>query len=159
MPTLLYLVWFLWIVNQQQSYLIKWALAVTLNLKTANQSSSMTLWPMMLHHHTKFCTEGSEDEEILSRWTFTGILNLSCDLDLDHNKVNQSFHKTLQFMIMCHQTNFSFKKMSTSEDVLESHSLIIWSFTVTLTFKTENRSFWKTLCITMPCLVVKGCGS
>ena len=25
-----------------------------LNLKTANQSSCMPLWPIMLHHHTKF---------------------------------------------------------------------------------------------------------
>ena len=37
-----------------RSHLIKLALKVTLNLKTANQSSCMTLWPMMLHHHTKF---------------------------------------------------------------------------------------------------------
>ena len=29
-------------------------LTVTLNLKTANQSSRMTLQPMMAHHHTKF---------------------------------------------------------------------------------------------------------
>ena len=29
-------------------------LAVTLNLKTANQSSCVTLWPLMLLHHTKF---------------------------------------------------------------------------------------------------------
>ena len=28
--------------------------SVTLNLKTANQTSCMTLWPTMLHHHTKF---------------------------------------------------------------------------------------------------------
>ena len=36
-----------------------------------------------------------------SRWTFTGILNLSCDLD--HNRAIISFHKTIQFTIMCHQ--------------------------------------------------------
>ena len=38
-------------------------------------------------------TKGSAVEEISSRWTFTGILNLSCDLDLDHNRAIQSFHK------------------------------------------------------------------
>ena len=30
------------------------SLSVTLNLKTANQFSCMTLWPMMMHHLTKF---------------------------------------------------------------------------------------------------------
>ena len=35
-------------------------------------------------------------EETSSRWTFTGILNLFCDLDLDPNKAIQSFHQTIQ---------------------------------------------------------------
>ena len=39
---------------EKQSYLIKRTLTVTLNLKTANQPSCITLRPMMLHHHTKF---------------------------------------------------------------------------------------------------------
>ena len=38
-----------------------------MSLKTANQSSCMTLWPMMLHHHTKFGYRRSAAEEISSR--------------------------------------------------------------------------------------------
>ena len=48
-------------------------------------------------------------------------------------------------MMMCHQTKFSCKRISRSKDVLESHILIISSFTVTMTLKTANQSFWKTI--------------
>ena len=34
--------------------LIVCALSVTLILETVSQSSCSTLWPMMMHHHTKF---------------------------------------------------------------------------------------------------------
>ena len=39
---------------QKKSFLIIWALTMTLNLKTAKQSSCMTLRPMIMHHYTKF---------------------------------------------------------------------------------------------------------
>ena len=65
-------------------------------------------------------------KEILSRSTFTGFFtNFSCDLELDHKKAIQSFHKTTQFMIMCHQTKFSCKMIISSQDILESLILII----------------------------------
>ena len=38
--------------------------------------------------------------QLPSRWTFTGILNLSCDFDLDHNRAIKSFHKTIQLMMI-----------------------------------------------------------
>ena len=85
------------------------ALTVTLNFKTAKQSSCLTLWPMMMYHHTNLVTEGSAVEEILSRWTFTGILNISCDLYLDNNRAIRSFHKTIQLLMICHQTKLSCK--------------------------------------------------
>ena len=89
--------------------------------------------------------KGSAVEEIQARWTVTGILKFSCDLDLDHNWAIQSFHKTVQAMIMCHQTRFCWKRISSSEDILESNILIAWSSTVTLNFKTTNRYFWNVL--------------
>ena len=93
------------------------------------------------------------DEHSLKFWTF------SVDhFALAYNRAIQSFHKTIQLMMMCHQTKFSCKRIRSSEDTLESHILIIWSFTVTL--KTANQSsawhpglWW---CITIPSLVTKG---
>ena len=70
------------------------------------------------------------------RRTFTGILNLFCDLDLDHNRAIQSFHKTIHLMMICHQTKFSCKKISSSGNTLKSHILIILFLTMTLTLKT-----------------------
>ena len=162
---------------------------MTLNLETTNQSSCMTLWPTVLHHHTKFGYRRfsswgniiqmnihwnsepsplpwpwpqqsnpifSEDnsrrsaaEEILSRWTFTGILNLFCDLDLDYNRAIQPFHKTIHLMMMWHQNKFSRKRISSSDNISKRHILIILSITVTLTLKTANQSFWQTIWLMM----------
>ena len=110
-----------------------------LNLKTANQSFCMTLWPLIMHHCSKFGYKRfSSWGDIIhwSRWTFTRILNRYCDLDIDHNRAIQSIHKTIQL---------SCKRISSSEDILERHILIIWSFTVTLTLRAANQSFGKTI--------------
>ena len=105
----------------------------------------MTFWPTMMHHHTMFGYKRFSSWGDISWWSFTKILNLSCDLDLDNNRAIQTFHKTIQFIMKCHQTKFSCKRVSISEDILESHILIIWSFTVTLTLKTADQSFWETI--------------
>ena len=86
---------------------------------------------------------------ISSRWTFTGILNLFCDLDLVHNRAIQSFYKTIHLMIMCHQTKFSWKGISNSNNILKRNILFIFSISVTLTLKTANQSFWKTIWLLM----------
>ena len=57
---------------------------MTLTLETANNFFCITLQLMMLHHHTyignkMFC----QSEDISSGQTFTDILNLCCDLDLE----------------------------------------------------------------------------
>ena len=60
-----------------------------MTLKTAKQFFCMTLWLMMLHHHTKFGIKmicGSEDIILTN---IHNILNLCCDLDLEHS--NQMF--------------------------------------------------------------------
>ena len=51
--------------------------------------------------------------------TFTGILNFFCDLDLDHNKAIQSFHKTIHLVMMCHQTKFTCKRISSSDNIFK----------------------------------------
>ena len=125
------------------------SLTMTPNFKTANQSSCITLWLMMMHHHAKLVTKVQQLRRCQSsRWTFPGILNLFY-FDLDHNRAIQSFHKTIQLMMMCHQTKFSCERIRSSEDISESHILIIWSFAVTLTLKTANQSFWKTIWLIM----------
>ena len=70
-------------------------------------------------------TKRSAVEGILSRWTFTGILNIFCDLDLDYNRAIQFFHKTIQLMMVCHQNKFSCKRISSSEDILESNVMTL----------------------------------
>ena len=86
----------------------------------------MTFWLMMLHHHTKFAHKmfcGSEDtnspDVILCGWLgskqqrtnichpdkhFTHILNFRCDLELERSNI--FFHKTLQLMMLYYQTKF-----------------------------------------------------
>ena len=124
-----------------------------------------SLWPwtwrqqtnLLARHFGPWCcitipslvTEGSVAEDLSSRWTFTGILNLFCDLNLDHNRAIQSFHNTLHLMIMCHQTEFSCKRISSSDKILKSQILMILSLTVILTLKTANQSFWKIIWLIM----------
>ena len=52
-------------------------------------------------------------------------------------------------MMMGHQSKFSCKRISSSDNILKSNILIILSITVTLTFKTANQSFWKTIWLIM----------
>ena len=50
----------------------------------------------------------------------TRISNFSCDLALDQNRAIQSFHLAIQLMMMCHQTKFGSKRISSSEDIVET---------------------------------------
>ena len=127
-----------------------WALSVTLTFKTAKHSFRMTFWPIMMHHHAKF------GYKRLSSWWDIAQMNIHwnyepfCDLDLDHNRAIQTFHKTSQPMMMYHQTKFRCKRISSSEDLLSSHILITWSFTVTLTLKTaKKKNFLETIWLIM----------
>ena len=58
------------------------------------------------------------------RYHSDGIFHLFCDLGLDHKRAIKSFHKTIQLLIMCHQTKSSCKRIRNSKDILESHILI-----------------------------------
>ena len=119
---------------------------------TWRQQSYLLAW----HFDLRWCitipslvTEGSAAEEKTSKWTFNRILNLFCGLDLDHNRAIQSFHRTIHLMMMCYQTKFSWKKVSSSDNISKSNTLIIIFLTVTLTLKTANQSFWKTIWLIM----------
>ena len=57
----------------RRTLLIIWALAVTFSVKTANQSSCITLWIMMMHHHFKF------DYKRFSSWGDIVQINSHCN--------------------------------------------------------------------------------
>ena len=74
------------------------ALAVTLTLKIVNQFYCKTHCLMIIHHHTEFGKKkkwlsgsGDTEQTWLDTWrkisgqTFTDILNLHCDVDLEHS--------------------------------------------------------------------------
>ena len=63
------------------------SLTVTLNLKTANQSSCMTLWPIMMHHHSKCGYRRFSSWGDIVHWNSEP----SFDLGLDHNRAILSF--------------------------------------------------------------------
>ena len=106
-------------------YLIIWALTVTLNLKTANLFSCMTLGSMMVHYPTKSVTKGSAVEEISLSWTFTGILNLSRDLDLDQTEQSYLFtRQSSSWLGAIKPIYFSCERISNSEDI--KSSLVTW---------------------------------
>ena len=61
---------------------------------------------------------------------------------------NQSFHKTIQLMMIRHQSKCRYKRISISEGILESY-FDCMSFTVPLTLKAANQSFQKTIWLMM----------
>ena len=119
-----------------------WSFTVTLTLKKANQSLWKTIWLRMMHHHTKFGSRRfSHSENII--WTnihWHKIWNFAVPLTLDLNITIQFPHETLWFMIKYyyHETKFGSKRISSSEDIVETKVLIRWALAVTLTLKTTN---------------------
>ena len=85
------------------------------------------------------------EEHSLKFWTFPVAL-------LDHNRPIQSLHKTIQLMMMCHQTTFSCKRISSSDDRKSYFVYTTWRRQTNL-FEGHSRSWW---CNTKPSLVIKG---
>ena len=79
------------------------------------------------------------DEHSLEFWTFSVTLTLTT------TEQSNFFQKTFHLMMMCHQTKFSCKRISSSDNIFKRQNLIILSVTVILTLKTANQSFWKTI--------------
>ena len=105
---------------------------MTFILKIANKSFPMTLWLMIMHHHTKFgYKKFSGSEDIIcknSDWS----LDLQCGLENGH------------------QTKFGCKQTSTFKIYSRNSNILIkWVLLVTLTLKTANPSFSKTLWLMM----------
>ena len=116
---------------------------MTLNLKTANQSSCMILWPMMMHYHTKYGSKRfSNSENIIN-----DILKFCCDLDLEQ-------------LMLYYQTKFACKWTSTLKDRVEivlfwlrKPSMWPWNWRQWPNFSALHSGSW--CCITIPSLVRK----
>ena len=107
----------------------------------------MTLWLIMLHHHTKFGNKTFRDLENFIQ-TFTNILNLRCDLDLTYsnpifpqNTPAYDASLSTQVWLQIDQQFTRYKR--------NSHILIVYALTVTLTLNTVNQFFCKTLWLMM----------
>ena len=57
-------------------------------------------------------------QETLSRHTFIDISNLHYDLDLE--RCNAVFHRTLKLVMMYHKTKFTHKQINSIEDIVET---------------------------------------
>ena len=105
-------------------------------MKITNQSSCMTLasddapqYQIWLQNVKQLCRYWS-DEHSLQFPTFPVTWPW-------HNRAIQSFHRTIQLMMLCHQTKFSCKRISS----LHKHSLAFWTFAVTLTLNAVIHFF------------------
>ena len=86
------------------------ALAVALPLRQQTIFFHMTLWLMIIHHHTQFGYKRMNSwMEISRRQTFADISNLCFGLGLEHS--NRVFHRTLQLTMMYHQHKFGCKQI------------------------------------------------
>ena len=112
----------------------------------ANQSSFITLWPMMMHHPYQAWLQKVQqlrryrpDDHSLEFWTFPVTLTLTTT---EQSNLTQS-----SLWWWCAIRPASVTKGSAVQKICttKNHILTIWSFTVTSTPKTENKSFWKTI--------------
>ena len=103
-------------------------------------------------------TKCSVIQRILSGQTFTDILNLCCDLDLEHS--NLIFHRAIQLMKLYYQIKFGCKPTSSLEDTTEiaifwlyKPSLWPWHWTQWANFTAWHPGLW--CCIIIPGLATK----
>ena len=68
------------------------------------------------------------------------FLTFSVTLTLTTTEQSIFFHKTFHFMLVCHQTKFTCKRVSNSDNISKSHILIILFLTVTLTANCDSDS-------------------
>ena len=68
---------------------------------------------------------------ILSGWTLIQILNLCYNIDVEYS--SHILHKTHRLLVSYHQTKLDLKEISISSEDIQSHVLIMWALTVTLT--------------------------
>ena len=107
----------------------------------SSQSYYLPIQPIMLATHSIKC---SVVQKISSGQTFTNILNLCCDLDLECSNPIFPQDTTASNVVLSNQvwlqTDQKFRRYSRN-----SHILVISALAVTLTLKTVNQFFCMTL--------------
>ena len=129
-----------------------------------NKQSRMTLWLMMLHHHTKFGNKMFCDSENIIQTNIYWHLNLRCDLDLERsNPIFQqdtlAYDSVLSNQVWS-QTDQQFGRYSRNNHILiNKPSLWPWRWTqwtfffCFFFFFAWHSGLW--CCITMSGLVTK----
>jgi len=98
------------------------SVTVTLTLKIETHFSHMTLWLIMVSHHTGFGYKWSAMHKISSKLTLTETFSLGCDIDLEHSNPTFSLDTSLLMMIYT-QIEFGCKRLTGLElikDIVET---------------------------------------
>ena len=106
-----------------------------------DQSSCTSFWPIMCHHHTKFGYRRFSSRGDIIQMN----IHWNSELFLWPWLLPWPQQSNPIFMMMYHQTKFTCKRISSSDNISKSQILIILFLTVTMTLKTANQSFWKTI--------------
>ena len=98
------------------------SVTVTLTLKIETHFSHMTLWLIMMFHHTGFGYKWFTTHKISSKLTLTETFNLGCDIDIEHSNPTFSLDTSLLMMIYT-QIDFGCKRLTGLElikDIVET---------------------------------------
>lgn len=128
---------------------------MTLTIKTVNhfQWNFGLWWDIYIT-----CLVVEQFRNLSSKQTFTEILNLCCDLNLEHSKL-------ILLQANLSSDEFGCKRISDSKCKVKTHFLILWALAKTLTFN-KAKHFFNRFCITLqlkvmhlitiPSLITKG---
>ena len=93
---------------------------IFLHILAHDVASPYQVWLQKVQHQRRY----HSDEHSLE------FLNFSVTLTLTTTEQSNFFHKTFHFMLVCHQTKFTCKRVSNSDNISKSHILIILFLTV-----------------------------
>ena len=102
-------------------------------------ASPRQVWLQKVQQLRRYC----QDEHSLEFWTFSVTLTLTT------TEQSNLFTRQSTLYRCAIKPKISCKSISSSDNILKGHILIILSLTVTLTLKTANQSFWKTIWLIM----------
>ena len=109
-----------------------------IKLEETYQHFCKTLWLRTIYHQTKFgCKRLISSEEIVETVLFLIYMNLHCNLDLEdgHPVLCCWLRHSGLIMMMNHHTKFSYKRLSSSEDIIWTN----WHYDFSIHHKLHYR--------------------